>query len=117
MGNDMGSPDYRESFTYYIQQLNKYPLAYLHVMDGLAFGFHNLGEPFTLAEVRANFSGVIIGNCGYTKEEAEKAVESGNADVISIGRPFISNPDLPLRFKNDWPLNELAPVSVWYSEG
>ena len=41
---------------------------YLHVMDGLAFGFHEQGEPMTLAEFRPLFSGTLIGNCGYTKE-------------------------------------------------
>ena len=40
--NDMGSPDYREAFTYIAKQLNNYGLAYLHLLDGLAFGFHEL---------------------------------------------------------------------------
>ena len=48
--NDMGSPDYREQFTYVAEQLNSRGLAYLHVMDGLGFGFHDLGAPMTLAE-------------------------------------------------------------------
>ena len=38
--NDMGSPDYRETFLYVAQKLNSYELAYLHILDGLAFGFH-----------------------------------------------------------------------------
>jgi hypothetical protein len=46
-------------------------LAYLHVVDGLAFGFHQLGEPMTLAEFRKLFHGPLIGNCGYTQETAE----------------------------------------------
>ena len=115
--NDMGSPDYREAFTYYIQQLNEYGLAYLHVMDGLGFVFHSLGAPFTLAEARANFKGVIIGNCGYDKASAEQAISQGNADLIAFGRPFISNPDLVERFANNWPLADPAPFTVWYSEG
>ena len=64
--NDMGSPDYRETFTYVAKQLDTYGLAYLHVMDGLAFGFHELGEPMTLEDFRAVFSGPLMGNCGYT---------------------------------------------------
>src|SRR5690606_3748008 len=35
--NDMGSPDFRETFSYAAAQLDGYGLAYLHVMDGLAF--------------------------------------------------------------------------------
>ncbi|MGF1513316.1 MAG: alkene reductase [Elainellaceae cyanobacterium] len=113
--NDMGSPDYRETFTYVAQQLNGYGLAYLHVMDGLAFGFHELGEPMTLPEFRKVFDGALIGNCGYDRESAENAIAQSHADMIAFGRPFISNPDLVERFANGWPLNEEADQSVWYS--
>jgi N-ethylmaleimide reductase len=113
--NDMGSPDFRETFTYVAQQLGRYGLAYLHVLDGLAFGFHGLGEPMTLQDFRSVFRNPLIGNCGYTKETAERAIASGYADLIAFGRPFISNPDLVDRFKNGWPLAEDADISVWYS--
>ena len=115
--DDMGSPDYREQFTYVASQLNNYGLAYLHVMDGLAFGFHELGEPMTLEEFRKVFAGPLIGNCGYTQESAEAAISSGNADLIAFGRPFISNPDLVERFAANLPLAEDAPPQVWYGTG
>jgi 2,4-dienoyl-CoA reductase-like NADH-dependent reductase (Old Yellow Enzyme family) len=111
--NDMGSPDYRELFTFVASQLDRFGLAYLHLVDGLAFGFHNLGVPMTLAEFREVFHGPLIGNCGYTRETAEKAIAAGDADLISFGRPFISNPDLVERFRNDWPLADPAPMSDW----
>lgn len=113
--NDMGSPDYREQFTFVARELDRFGLAYLHVIDGLAFGFHDLGEPMTLAEFRRVFHGPLMGNCGYTEEAAEEAVSEGYADLISFGRPFISNPDLVERFKYGWPLAEPAPMSDWYS--
>ncbi len=110
----MGSPDYRDQFTYVAKQLDPYGLSYLHVMDGLAFGFHKLGEPMTLSDFRAVFSGPLIGNCGYTADTAEQAIAAGNADLIAIGRPYISNPDLVERLRNGWPLAGEAPVSDWY---
>lgn len=113
--NDMGSPDFREQFTYVAEQLDRFGLAYLHVLDGLAFGFHELGAPMTLAEIRKVFSGPLIGNCGYARETAEQAVAQKHADLIAFGRPFISNPDLVERFANNWPLNPEADMSVWYS--
>ncbi|MGF1498366.1 MAG: alkene reductase [Elainellaceae cyanobacterium] len=113
--NDMGSPDYRETFLYVAAQLNTYSLAYLHIMDGLAFGFHELGEPMTLAEFRSVFSGALIGNCGYTQATAEAAVQAGHADLIAFGRPYISNPDLVERFANGWDLAPDAEMAVWYS--
>ena len=113
--NDMGSPDYREQFTYVASQLDQVGLAFLHVIDGLGFGFHKLGEPMTLADFRKVFHGPLMGNCGYTQETADKAIANGDADLIAFGRPYISNPDLVERFKNGWPLAEMAPMSDWYS--
>jgi len=113
--NDMGSPDFRETFLHAAKQLNRYKLAYLHVMDGLAFGFHELGPQMTLAEFRPEFDGPLIGNCGYTRETAEVAIESNHADMISFGRPIISNPDLVERFANGWPLNPPADMKIWFS--
>ncbi|MEW4488815.1 alkene reductase [Thalassoglobus sp. JC818] len=113
--NGMGSPEYRELYTYAAQQLDRYGLAYLHVMDGLAFGFHELGSPMTLEEFRNIFRGPLMGNCGYDAETAEAQIESGNADLIAIGRPFLSNPDYVERIKNGWPLAEPADQTVWSS--
>ncbi len=113
--NDMGSPDYRETFLYVAEQLGRYDLAYLHVVDGLGFGFHELGTPMTLAEFRDVFPGPLMGNCGYTQETAEAAILNRHADLISFGRPYISNPDLVERFANGWPLNPPADTKVWYS--
>jgi N-ethylmaleimide reductase len=115
--NDMGSEDFREMYLYVAEELNKLKLAYLHIMDGLAFGFHEKGEPMTLGEFRPIFHGIIVGNCGYTKKTAEKSLAEGNADMIAFGRPFITNPDLPERFKNDWPLNPVEDMSLWYTSG
>jgi N-ethylmaleimide reductase len=114
--NDMGSDDYREQFTYLAHELNQYKLAYLHIMDGLSFGFHDLGEPMTLAEFRKIYSGTIIGSTGYDKELAELRLKANAADMIAFGRPYISNPDLVERFRNNIPLNPSADMSSWYSD-
>lgn len=111
--NDMGAPDFRETYTYVATQLNVYGLAYLHVVDGLGFGFHEQGLPMTLPEFRAVFSGPLMGNCGYTPETAEAAIASGHADLIAFGRPYLSNPDLVERFTHGWELNPPADVKVW----
>jgi len=113
--NDMGSPDFRETFLHAAGELDTSGLAYLHVMDGLAFGFHELGEPMTLAEFRAVFHGPLMGNCGYSQETAEAAIARGAADLIAFGRPFISNPDLVERFRHGWPLAPEGDPATWYS--
>ena len=111
--NDMGAPDFRETFTYAAMQLNSYGLAYLHLMDGLAFGFHGHGQPMTLQDFRAVFAGPLMVNCGYTQETAEAAIASGQADLIAFGRPYLSNPDLVERFTHGWELNPPADMKVW----
>ena len=115
--NDMGSEDFRETYLYTAKELNRLKLGYLHIVDGLAFGFHEKGEQMTLAEFRPIFDGTIIGNCGYTKETAEERIAESNADLISFGRPFLTNPDLPERFRNNWPLNPSEDMSRWYTPG
>ncbi|MGB2925835.1 MAG: alkene reductase [Limnothrix sp.] len=113
--NDMGSPDYHEQFTYAVMRLDSYNLAYVHVMDGLAFGFHELGEPMQLKDFRQVYGGILMGNCGYDQASAEQAIADRKADIISIGRPYISNPDLVERYANNWDLNPDAEVDVWYA--
>ncbi|WP_100656098.1 alkene reductase [Alteromonas flava] len=115
--NDMGCDDYRELFTYVTQQLNKHALGYLHVMDGLAFGFHERGAPMQLSEFRPLFDGLLMGNCGYDQATAEQAIANGEADLIAFGRPYISNPDLPQRMQNGWPLAPADDMTYWYTDG
>ncbi len=113
--NDMGSPEYRDCFIQVASELDSYELAYLHIVDGLAFGFHELGDPLTLADIRAVFDGPLMGNCGYDQASAEVAIASGAADMIAIGRPYIANPDLVERYRNGWPLAPLADMASWYA--
>lgn len=113
--NGMGSPDNRETFTYVAEELEKLNLGYLHVMDGLGFGFHNMCEAMTLADFRKVFTGPLMGNVGYTQETAEEAISRGDTDMISFGRPYLANPDLVERFTNGWPLAEASNPATWYS--
>ena len=46
---------------------------------------------------------------------SEVAVASGAADMIAIGRPYLSNPDLVERYANDWPLAPLPEMEAWYT--
>ena len=71
----------------------------------------------TLVEFRQVFHGCLMGNCGYGAEQAEATIAAGEADLISFGRPFISNPDLVDRWRNGWPLAPEAPLETWYMPG
>lgn len=110
----VGSADNAEMFEYVAEQLEPYKLAYLHMMDGHGFGFHNLCRSLSLYDLKSRFKGPVIGNITYTKETAEGAIRSGAADLIAFGRPYMSNPDLAERFANNWPL---SPDPTYSHEG
>ena len=46
-------------------------------------------------------------NNGYSRPMALAAVASGAADLVAFGKPFISNPDLVRRLRDD------APLAPW----
>ena len=110
----MGSEDNFEMFQFVAKEMNKYDLAYMHVMDGLGFGFHEKAKIVTCAHLRKYYDGIIICNVGLTKEIAEGMIRSGAADMACFGRLYISNPDLPERFANNWPVAEPAPYETWW---
>ncbi|WP_448202610.1 alkene reductase [Azospirillum sp. sgz302134] len=106
--NDMGDSDPRALYTHVVQALNPFGLAFLHIIEGQP-GHHMAppaGAPHVAAELRQLFKGPFIINGGYTKEQAEAAIASGAADAVSFGEPFISNPDLPERFRRGAELTE-----------
>ena len=68
--------------------------------------------------IRKIYSGALILNSDYSPEEATADIDAGRADAVSWGRDFISNPDLPTRFRIG---AEISPnVNVphsWYGRG
>ena len=95
------------------QRLNRYKLAYLHVMRG---DFFQQQKGDVLTPARQNFQGVLIANMGYSADEAAAAIGAGLVDAVAFGVPFLANPDLPERFRRGAALN--APdSSTFYTPG
>jgi N-ethylmaleimide reductase len=98
------------------------------VLDKIGIAFLELREPdfegtFGKAEVepvaptiRKSFRGPLVLNSDYTAEKAQAALDSGVADAIAFGRPFLANPDLPERLQVGAPLNADV-MATWYSQG
>lgn len=100
----MGSEDNYRLFTYVCSQLKPLNLSYLHIMDGLGWGFHGKCEVFTTFDAKKNFEGTVISNLGHTPESADGIIRSGAAQLVAFGRQYMSNPDLAERIANGWPL-------------
>lgn len=95
------------------QRLNDFNLGYLHVMRGDFFKAQS-GDVITPA--REHFKGVLVGNMGYTAEEAADAISAGKLDAVAFGVPFLANPDLPARFKTGAALNS-PDQRTFYTQG
>lgn len=92
-------------YTYLAQQLNAIGITYIHLVNHESMGAAHVSETVVKA-IRENFKNTLILSGGYDKARAEEDLESGAADLIAFGRPFLANPDLIERFKTDAPLNE-----------
>ena len=64
-------------------------------------------------QIRDNFDGDYMANCGYDKARAQSAIIRGDADMVSFGQLFLANPDLVQRFKTDAELNTPDPDTFY----
>ncbi len=111
--NSMIDSDPVATYSWLAEKLNDYNLAYFHVMRS-DFLQEQSGDIMT--PIRAIYKGVLIGNMGYSAEEAESAIANKSLDAIAFGVPFLANPDLPDRFAKKAKLNTADP-SKFYSPG
>jgi N-ethylmaleimide reductase len=96
-------------------ELSARRLAYLHISDQTTMGQESIPADF-LDKFRKAYDGTMILAGGFLKENGQAALDSGSADLIAIGRPFIANPDLVDRLRNDLPLAE-ADRATFYEGG
>lgn len=106
--NDLEETDAEELYTYVLKKLNGRGLAYVHVGDFTGEGWH--------AKLRHVYEGVYFAGAGLTKESGEELLANGHADAVVFGTKFISNPDLPERFRRGVPLNE-PDQTTFYTPG
>lgn len=96
--------------TWLASALNRFGLAYLHVMRG---DFYGQQKGDVMAPARAGFKGVLIGNMGYDADEADAAIRDGKFDAVAFGGAFLANPDLPERIRAGAPLNAPNPATFY----
>ena len=114
--NDMRDSNPKATFSYVVEQLNRFNLAYLHVTEMGKEAPGAAGEAFDLNELRPLFKGTYMTNAGYDFEKANTAIAENHADLIAFGVLFIANPDLPKRFARNATLNRPDP-STFYEGG
>lgn len=106
-----------KTFSYLINELNHYKLAFLHLNEPSLPVDH---LPNYLKKVTPFYREVYKGNLitcgGYGNESAQAILDQEQADLVAFGKPFISNPDLVHRLKNNIPFTPWD-VNTFYSPG
>ena len=113
--NDCRDSDPKAVFSYVVEQLNRFGLSYLHIIE-VAEGMKpakDLGGDYNPATLRKLFKGPYMGCFDYDQARAGQALAHGEADLIAFGRPFIANPDLVERFKSGAPLAAADPATFY----
>jgi len=109
-------PEIDATYKYLAEELNKLGICYIHIVDHSAMGSPTV--PIELKKlIRSSFKNTVILSGGYDTERAESDLKSGLGDLVAFGRPFINNPDLVERMKNNFPLNKDLDFNTFYSPG
>ena len=110
--NDMTDSDPLTTFTFLAGKLDRFDLAYLHIVDAMADDIRHGAKSVPLWR-----SGRHIKVCWWcvanTPARGGTRSQDGLSDAVAFGRPYIANPDLVERFKTGAPLNE-PDLSTFY---
>lgn len=104
--HSMGDSDPLSSFGYVAEELGKRELAFIFTRESLE---GNRISP----ELKKRFGGVLVANEGFDLKKASQILTTGEADAISFGKTFISNPDLPRRLQLNERLNPFIPETFY----
>lgn len=102
--NDMRDSDPDATFGRVVELLNPLGLCYLHVIED--------GD-YDVAALRRAWRGHYMANGGYDFARANAALAAGAADLVSFGKLWVSNPDLPRRFELGAPLAAADPATFY----
>jgi len=121
IANGSGEADPMPLYTHVVEALNPLGLAYLHFIEPRSSGAGRAevnwqNVPSAMVLFRPICKGVLITAGGFTGEAAEAAIAEGHADAIAFGRMFISNPDLPRRLREGYPLTPYNRATFYGGE-
>jgi N-ethylmaleimide reductase len=103
--NDMGDSDPAATFTAAVGELNRFGLAYLHVVEPVPGDPVPAGEMPDIRFFRKLWRGTLMGNKGYDLARAQAVLHDGAVDLVSFAALFLANPDLPERLRRGGPFN------------
>ncbi|WP_425392161.1 alkene reductase [Ekhidna sp.] len=114
--NDINPFDGQEETYYFLaKKLKELGLVYIHLVDHSSMGTPVV--PKELKEgIRDRFEGTVIISGGYDRNTAASDLEDGLGHLVAFGRPFLANPDLVERMKQNAELND-PDFDTFYTPG
>lgn len=110
--NDIDDPESTTMALYLAKAFTQRKLAFLHIAEPDWAGGAPLSPAFRL-QLREAFAGTLITCGGYNATTAEALLGANLADMVAFGRPFIANPDLVRRLRENAPLNTPDPATFY----
>ena len=103
----MSDSDPVRTFSYLAQRLDDLGVGYIELTEAPSGPMARPeGAPRITPVVRTHYKGTLIANGGFDAASAAALLAQNGADLVSFGTPFIANPDLPRRYRENAPLNE-----------
>lgn len=96
-------PLIEETYLHLAKELGERKVTYVHFMDQGSGGVAAISDDF-LKAFRARYQGALILAGSLNKERAQRLLQADLVDLAAFGQPFIGNPDLVDRLRNDYPL-------------
>lgn len=112
-GDMKRDPNTEETFLYVAEELTHRGAVYLHIVRGSQLDPEPVVPFEFFKKMRQAFQGTILITGGLNQSKAEDLLAQGVADLLGFGTLFISNPDLPERFRNGWPLAAVDPTTLY----
>jgi N-ethylmaleimide reductase len=121
IANGSGEADPMPLYSHVVQSLQPFGLAYLHFIEPRSSGagraeVNHQNVPSAMVLFRPIWKGILITAGGFTGETANAAIAAGHADAVAFGRIFISNPDLPRRLQQGFPLTPYNRATFYGGE-
>ncbi len=118
---DCRDSDLKALFTHAAREMSSRDLAFLEIVESIneAADISSGGATadFNIDDILRVYAGRLVINGGYDAARAEAALARPGIDAVSIGRPFIANPDLVRRYACGAPFNEMGDPAVVYGGG
>ena len=116
-GYSMSNSNPVETFSYLVQQLDRLKVGYIHIGEAIAGPMAAPAGTVRVTPIlRDIFSGAVMVNGGYDARSGNAAIARGEADLVAFGVPFLANPDLPARYRNNGSLNAPDPATFYAGE-